>query len=97
MERKILESLLLREGMPGEEILKDMISDCEQDLKDLLHVEELEECHKSLLKELVLLKVNRDGAEGIQGESHSGNSTTYLDDLPKALRRKINSKRRLPR
>lgn len=28
---------------------------------------------------------------------HSGNATTYLDDLPKSLRRKINSKRRLPR
>ena len=97
MKEKILGSLLLREGMPEESLLFDMISDCELDLKDILHIEELEEKHSSVLKELVLIKVNHDGVEGLQSESRSGNTTSYLDDLPKALRRKINAMRRLPR
>lgn len=97
MKEKILESLLLRDGMPDEALLFDMISDCELDLKEILHVEELEEKHSSILKELVLIKVNHDGTEGIESESHSGNTTTYLDDLPKSLRRRINAMRRLPR
>lgn len=97
MHEKILNGLLLREGMPERELLEDMLTDCEQDLKDILHVEELREEHISILKELVLIKVNYDGADGIQSENHSGNSVTYLDDLPKSLRRKISAKRRLPR
>lgn len=97
MHERILESLLFREGMPNELLLDDMLTDCEADLKDMLHVEALTEEHASILKELVLIKVNNDGTEGIQSESHSGNSTTYLDDLPKSLKRKINAKRRLPR
>lgn len=97
MNEKIIESLLLREGMPDELLLVDILNDCETDLKDMLHVDELTEEHIPILKELVLIKVNHDGVEGIQSESHSGNSTTYLDDLPKSLKRKINAKRRLPR
>lgn len=93
----ILESLMQRPGMPKESLLRDMIEDCEIDLKDLLHVEKLTDEHRSILKELVLIKINHDGVEGIASESYSGHSTTYLDDLPKTLRRKINSKRKLPR
>ena len=96
MEEKVLENLLRRQGMPDGVILKEMITDCGQDLKDMLHIDTLTEEHSSILKDLVLIRVNHDGAEGIASESHSGNATTYLDDLPKSLRRKINSKRRLP-
>lgn len=97
MEEKIINSLLLREGMPKEELLADMIEDCERDLKDMLHIEELDESHASILKEMVLIRINHDGTEGIASESHSGVSTTYLDDLPKSLIRKIHAKRRLKR
>lgn len=97
MHEKILESLLLREGMPDERLLDDMLKDCETDLQDMLHVDELSEEHSSILKEMVLIKVNHDGVDGIQSESHSGNSTTYMDDIPKSLKRKIHAKRRLPR
>lgn len=97
MHEKILEILLLRQGMPEKELLEDMLTDCEMDLKDMLHVDALTEEHTSMLKELVLIKVNHDGVEGIQSESHSGNSTTYMDDIPASLRRKINAKRKLAR
>ena len=83
--------------MPGRELLSDMLEDCEADLKDMLHIEEVGEEHASILKELVLIKVNHDGADGIQSESHSGSSTTYLDDIPRSLKRRIYGKRKMVR
>lgn len=92
----VFNSLKLREGMPKDELLLDMIADCTQDLKEMLH-RELGEEDTSLLKEMVLVKINHDGIEGIQSESHSGNTTTYLDDIPQSLKRKIREKRKLVR
>ncbi len=96
-KEKILASLSQREGMPQGTVLEDILEDCMEDLKELLHVEELGEEHSSILKELVIIKANREGAEGIQSENFNGISTTYLDDLPKSLMRKIRAKRKLPR
>lgn len=93
----ILNALKLRPGMPKDEVLQDMIQDCTSDLKDILHLPELTKEHDSILKELVLIKVNHSGTEGIANEGFSGVSTIYLDDLPKSLRRKIAAKRKLPR
>lgn len=93
----ILNALKLRPGMPKDEVLQDMIQDCTSDLKDMLHLPALGKEHESILKELVLVKVNHSGVEGISSEGFSGVSTTYLDDLPKSLRRKIAAKRKLPR
>ena len=53
MEEKIINSLLLREGMPKREILADMLEDCKRDLQDMLHVKDLNESHTSILKEMV--------------------------------------------
>lgn len=96
-KEKILNYLSLKEGMPEEVLLRDALEDCIEDLKGLLHVDELGEEHSSILKELVMIKINREGTEGIQSENFNGISTTYLDDLPKAFMRKIRAKRRLPR
>lgn len=93
----IKEKLKLRPGMPDDALLKDLIEDCSQDLKDLLHTDILTEADDSILKELVLIRVNYNRVEGIASESFGGVSTSYLDDLPKSLRRKINARRRLPR
>lgn len=50
------------------------------------------------VKELVLIRFNRDGAEGISSESQSsGGSTTYSDALPDHVRRIIRKYRKLPR
>lgn len=97
MIEQVLGNLMLREGMPKESMLIDMLKDCEQDLKDMIHVDTLNEEHASILKELVMIKINHDGAEGIGSENHSGVSTSYLDDLPRSLKRRIFAKRKLLR
>lgn len=92
----IKESLKLRPGMPDDALLEDMIADCTQDLKDMLHVDELADSHASILKELVLIKANHDGVDGISSEGHGSVSATYLDDLPRSLVRRIRAQRKLP-
>ena len=88
MEEQILESLLLRKGITDELLLRDMIQDS---------MDELQEC-SSVVKELVLIRYNRDGTEGIVSESQSsGGSTTYTDELPDRAKRIIRRHRRLPR
>lgn len=100
-EEKILESILLRPGFETEnsEILMDMISDCIAELRDAVNYREDEDIPESLhgvVKELVCMKFNQDGSQGIQSESQSsGGSVTYLDDIPKPLRRRIYKYRRL--
>lgn len=100
MDKDIISSLLLREGIENKELITDMVNDCIQELKDYLNYEDKEvlpDSTSSIVKELVLIRYNRDGAEGIQSEGFSGVSTSYMDDIPKALKRRINAKRRLPR
>lgn len=102
MEDNILKSLLLRPGMEGREaVLKDMVQDSLAEMKGYLHYEDSEELPAGCMpavKELVLIRINRDGAEGIQSESQSsGGSTTYTDILPDSVKRIIRRYRRLPR
>lgn len=101
MEEKILESLLLRKGLSDEALLLDMINDSASDVRSMLNYEEDEDipeaCYPAV-KELVLIRYNRDGTEGIVSESQSsGGSTTYTDELPDRVKRLIRKYRRLPR
>lgn len=101
MEEQILESLLLRKGITDEVLLLDMIQDSMDELRAMLNYEADEkipqEC-RSAVKELVLIRYNRDGTEGIVSEAQSsGGNTTYTDELPDRVKRIIRRHRRLPR
>lgn len=102
MENKILESLLKRPGLEWEEdTLKDMIADSIWDMRNMLNYDENEDLPEGCIpaiKELVLVRYNQDGVEGISSESQSsGGSTTYMDTLPDQVKRTIRKYRRLPR
>lgn len=102
MKEKILESLLKRPGLEGKEnILADMIEDSISDMRTMLNYgedEDLPEGCIQAIKELVLVRYNQDGVEGISSESQSsGGSATYMDALPDRVKRTIRKYRRLPR
>lgn len=102
MESIILQSLLLRPGMQGHEaLLTDMIKDCIDELRDMLNYRDVDVIPTSLygvIKELVLIKFNQDGAQGIVTESQSsGGSTTYTSDIPPSLKRRIYRHRKMRR
>lgn len=102
MEKKILDSLLKRPGLEDkEDILKDMIKDCICDMRNMLNYDDGEELPEGCIpaiKELVLVRFNQDGVEGISSESQSsGGSTTYMDSLPDKVKRTVRKYRRMPR
>ena len=101
MENKILESLLKRPGLLDQkDLLSDMIQDSISDMRTMLNYDENEELPEGCIpavKELVLVRHNQDGVEGISSESQSsGGSTTYMDALPDRVKRTIRKYRRLP-
>lgn len=103
MKDKILNSILLRPGMSDQDVdlLNDMIDDAILDIKSYLNYASTNDLPDEIapaVKELVLIRFNRDGAEGISSESQSsGGSTTYSDAFPDSVRRIIRKYRKLPR
>ena len=99
MEEKILNELLKRPGMSEQdwELLNDSIID----MRSCLNYEDEESLPEGVIpavKELTLIRFNKDGVEGIASESQSfGGSTTYMDSLPDQVKRTIRRYRRLPR
>lgn len=101
MEKKILESLLKRPGLQDQkDVLTDMIQDSISDMRTMLNYDDEEELPYGCIpaiKELVLVRYNQDGVEGISSESQSsGGSTTYMDALPDRVKRAVRKYRRLP-
>ena len=98
MEKRVCESLLLRPGFEGrEELLRDMVQDSVRDIRNFLNYTEEEEIPEGCLgavKELTLIRFNRDGTEGIQS---SGGSTSYSDVIPARIKKTVYRFRRLPR
>ena len=102
MENEILNSLLKRPGLDAQvELLEDMIRDSMDEIRALLNYEKEESLPEGvapIVKELTLIRFNRDGTEGIQSESQSsGGSTTYSYELPDRIKRILRKYRRLPR
>ena len=99
---KILESVKLRPGLSNlsDELLKDFIYDSYNEIVEYINLIEGTEMPVgciSIVKELVIIKVNKLGAEGISSESHEGVSQSYIEDMPKDILRKLRRYRRLPR
>lgn len=101
MENKIMESLLNRAGIEDENLLKDMIADSICEMRNMLNYDSEEDLPAGCIpaiKEMVLVRYNHDGVEGISSESQSsGGSTAYMDALPDRVRRTVRKYRRMPR
>lgn len=99
----ILSSLMMRPGLKEAnlELLEDMVRDCVVEIHDAINYpdnEDIPEALHGVAKELVCARYNQDGAQGIQSESQSsGGSVTYMDDISKAMKRKIYKYRRFRR
>jgi len=50
---------------------------------------------ESLVEELVIIRYNKLGSEGLQSESYSGISQTFIQDIPEAIKSQLNKYRRL--
>lgn len=102
MQERVLKSILLRPGMESQskDLLNDLIEDSISDVRELINYNEDEQIPISLdtvVKELVSMKINRLGSEGISSESNSGISQTYNLEISPESKKKIRKIRRLRR
>lgn len=80
-------------------LILDLIEDCFQELKDLTNNNDLEldKTTEPIIKEMVSIKYNALGSEGLSSESMNGHSQSFLSDLPAPLKRKILNLRKIRR
>jgi len=98
----ILRTIKLRPGISNlsDELLKDFVQDSFSEVADYINLEDGLEMPIgciSIVKDLVVIKANRIGSEGISSESHEGVSQTYIDGIPKEIKTRLRRYRRLPR
>lgn len=97
---QVLSSIKLRPGISNnnDELLKDLITDTITDIKDYINYSDIEELPTgliSVIKELVIVKCNTLGAEGLNSQSSNGVSENYTNDIPKPIKKKLNRYRKL--
>ncbi|NFA43977.1 hypothetical protein EXM65_15735 [Clostridium botulinum] len=102
MIEKIIESIKLRPGISNvdEFLLADIVQDAVIEVSDYINIKEGEELPLgciSIVKDIVVIKVNKLGSEGVSSESYSGVSQSYTEDIPKDILRKLKRYRKLPR
>lgn len=99
---EVLQSLKLRPGISNlsDDLLKDFIQDSFSDVSEYINLEDGLEMPIgciSIVKDLVVIKVNKIGSEGISSESYEGVSHNYIDGIPKEIKARLRRYRRLPR
>lgn len=96
----ILESIKLRPGMNNlpDTLLNDIIQDTTMDVRAFLNYEDAEILPmgvNTIIKDMVVIKCNHIGSEGISSESHEGISQTYEEEIPQAVKKKLYRYRKL--
>lgn len=79
--------------------MDDTIDDAVNDVRDYINSdidEELPETLITPIADLCVIRLNLTGAEGITSSSKAGTSETYMDNIPKSIRRKLMKYRSLP-
>ena len=101
IQEKILQSLKLRPGISNfsDELLKDLISDSFNDVAEYINLTDGDEMPLgciSLVKGLVIIKINKLGSEGISSESHEGINQSFIEGIPSDIKMKLRRYRKLP-
>lgn len=100
MDEQLLTTLQMRPGVENISagLLADLITDAQTELRELINYPDdvsLPGAAFPVLKEMVLLKINRLGYEGVSSTSISGVSENFIDGYPSDLMKKIMKLRRL--
>lgn len=97
--KKILEKAKRRSNAASnqsDDLLNDLIEETQEEIKEYIHRTDIPQSLEGSLIELVIIKCNRLGTEGISSESFSGVSTSYIDGFPKDITKKLRKCRKLP-
>lgn len=94
---KIIEEMKKRPGMESID-LESLYQDSISDIMDFTHLtfEEINQLAiESIVKDLMAFRFNTLGVEGLTSENNAGVSTTYNEDIPQRIKRKLRAYRRL--
>lgn len=80
----------------SDELINDLIEETQEEIKEYIHREAIPPSLEGSLIELVVIKCNRLGTEGISSESFSGVSTSYINGFPRHIEKKLRKCRKLP-
>lgn len=72
-----------------------LINTAKRKALDYCNILELPLAMESIIEELVVIRYNKLGSEGLQSESYSGISQTFLSDIPSDIKQQLNAYRRL--
>ena len=81
----------------SKELIADLAQETQEELKEYLNRDDIPKGLEGTLIELIVIKCNKLGTEGINSESFSGVSTSYIDGFPKDIIKKLNRYRKLPK
>jgi|LGVF01.2.fsa_nt_gb hypothetical protein len=100
MENQVYKNLRLYPQTQSlrEALLKSWIKDALDDVRGYINYlpeEILPPSCSSIILDLVLIRINKLGAEGIVSTSQSGVSETYSNGMPVDIRRRLNRLRRV--
>lgn len=79
-----------------DELINELIRVTEEEVKEYCNFTNDAQLEKlnGAIKNMVILKYNRLGAEGLTAENYSGNSFSYMSDYPESIIAVLNRNRR---
>lgn len=80
--------------------LEDIIGDALTEVADYINYQDGDEFPQPcivLAKDLVKIRINKMGAEGLESQNYGTHSEGYIDGLPDDIKRKLARYRKLPR
>lgn len=76
-------------------ILNYLVSQAQTDFKTYCNRDDVPEAAQNIIIQMVVVKYNRLGAEGLASESFSGVSNNYIDGYPANIIAALNNYRKL--
>lgn len=101
MDNKIILEKIKRRSTAAinqsDELLNDLIEETHSEILEYINQNKIQQGLEGSLIEIVIIKCNKLGSEGLSSENFSGISQSYINDYPRDIIKKLNRYRKLPR
>ncbi len=89
MRDEIVERVELMIPDADEDVLEMLADDCMDEFRAACCRDDVPESARPIIVQMVLMRYNQQGAEGLASQSYSGQSESYLTDWPDTVKRGI--------
>lgn len=83
------------EDTSKDDLLNLMVEDVQEFILNYCNIKELPGKAESLIRRIVVIRYNIMGSEGLQSESYSGVSQSFIDGLPKDIKQELGAIRKV--